>query len=87
MEPVRAHGLVPVARDLLMPPVSVGAAGAGIGGVSVDAVEPGQDDWIVIVIELVGEEIGAGEAVVLRPVVPVVLVSRDACDARSRRSG
>ena len=40
MEPVRAHGFVPVAGDLFIPPLSVGAAGAGIGGVDVDLTCP-----------------------------------------------
>jgi hypothetical protein len=39
-----------------------------------DGVVSGQDDWPVVVVELVGKVVRAGEPVVLRPVVPVVLV-------------
>ena len=62
---------------LVRPPASVGRRRLEIGGGGVDGVMPGQHDWIVIVVELVREEVCAGEAVVLRSVMAVVLVSRD----------
>ena len=77
VEPVAAHGLVPVAGDLDDATVVGGAAGPGIGRVGVDGPPPCQDDGIVVVVELAGEEVGPREAVVLGPVVPVVLVDRD----------
>ena len=52
-------------------------------GGGVDAVAPGQDDWVVIVVELVREEEGAGKAVVLRPVMSVVFVRRNRVDAEA----
>src|SRR6185295_11027803 len=77
VEPVGAHGLVPVARDLRDAAVVGGATGPDIGASGVDALVSGQDDGIVIIIELAGVEIGPGETVVFGPVVPVVLVGRD----------
>ena len=69
--------VVPVARDLGDAAGVVGAAGLGIGGGGVDGPPSGQHDGIVVVVELAREEEGTREAVVLGPVVPVVLVSRD----------
>src|SRR2546430_3533547 len=77
VEPVRAHGLVPVARDFVDAAVGSGAAGPTIGRGGVDVSPPGESDRIVVVVELAGEEEGPREAVILRPVVPVVLVDRD----------
>src|SRR6267143_2346763 len=80
VEPVRAHRLVPVARD------AVGTAGVVRGrcfrvrGRRVDAAEAGENDRPVVIVELVGEEERAGEPVVLRAVVAVVLVRRDGVD-------
>jgi len=77
VEPVGAHGLVPVPRAFVDTSAVGGAAAAGIRGVRVDAVVAGMADGPVVIVELAGEEVGSGEAVVLRPVVAVVLVGRD----------
>ena len=77
VEPVRAHRFAPVARDLDEAAAVVGARRPAIGRGRVDRAHARQDDWIVVVVELAGEEEGAGEAVVLRAVVAVVLVRRD----------
>src|SRR6185503_18135064 len=43
----------------------------------VDAAEPAEQDWIVVIVELSGEEEGPGKPVVLGAVMAVVLVGRD----------
>ena len=48
-----------------------------IGGGGVDTVASREDDRVVIIVKLVGEKEGAGEAVVLRSVMAVVFVSRN----------
>src|SRR6185437_13641959 len=69
VEPVGGHGFMPVARDLVDP--------ASIVGIRIDGVPSRKHNRIVIVIELTGEEISAGEAVILCAVVPVMFVSAD----------
>ena len=68
---------MPVARYSGEPAVVVRRRREGIGRVLVDRVQAGEQDRIVVVVELPGEEEGAGEAVVLRAVMSVVLVGRD----------
>ncbi|MCZ7626763.1 MAG: hypothetical protein M5R38_14160 [Candidatus Methylomirabilis sp.] len=77
VEPVGAHGLVPVARVRHDAAVVIRGAAAGIGGVRIDGVVPGTEEWPVVVVELAGVEEGPGEAVILRTVVRVVLVGAD----------
>src|SRR5439155_20257646 len=77
VEPVAAHGLVPVAGDLDDATVVGGAAGPGIGSGGIDGPAARQDDGIGVVVELAGEEIGSRETAVLGSVVAVVLVVRD----------
>src|SRR5579862_563464 len=74
MEPVRAHGFVPVTRHLVDAAAVVGSACAGIGCSGVDGGESRQYPWPVVVIELIGPEVCAGKAVVLCAVVGIVLV-------------
>jgi hypothetical protein len=74
VEPVRAHGFMPIARDFVDPAASVGATSLGVGGGGVDGRKSCQHEWIVVVIELVGEEVCAGEPVIFRAVMSVVLV-------------
>ena len=83
VEPVAAHCLVPVARNLDDAAVVIRAAGVGIGRRRVDRAESGQHHGPVVVVELTGEEESPGEAVVLRPVVGVVLVGRSRVPAES----
>jgi len=56
---------VPVARYLIDAAIVGGAAGVGIARGGIDVSPPGQDDRIVIVVELAGEEVGSSEPVVL----------------------
>ena len=65
----------PVTR--LSPPLPSGLLARRLRGVSVDGAASCQNDWPVIVIKLVGEEECAGESVILRAVVSVVLVRGD----------
>ena len=65
---------MPVAGDQPDAAVVRRRAGLGIGGVLVDRAEARQHDGPVVVVELAREEEGAGEAVVLRAVMAVVLV-------------
>src|SRR5207248_9553725 len=74
VEPVRAHGLVPVAGHFGDAATVVGSAGAIIGSAGVDGGETGQHPRIVVIIKLVRPEISAGETVVFRAVMSVVLV-------------
>ena len=74
VEPVGGHGFMPVTRDFVQSAVVSRAAGQRIGGISIEAEVPAQNDWPVIVIELAGEEVSSGEAIVLRSVMAVVLV-------------
>ena len=60
-----------------MPPLSAGLPARGSVASVLTLLRPGQNDWPVIVIELVGEEERAGKAVILRTVVSVVLVGGD----------
>ena len=76
VEPVSAHGLPPIAGQFVDATASIGTAGPRIGGPSIDGRKTRQHPRPVIVIKLIGKEIGAGEAVVLRPVVAIVLVGR-----------
>src|SRR5450432_4822705 len=80
MEPVRAHGFVPVARHLVDAAAVGGAAGSDVRAVAVDRVVPGQDDRPVVIVELAGKEKRAREAVVLRAVVAVMLMGGDGID-------
>ena len=57
-----------------MPPLPLGAACPGIGSVGVDGGKSCQHEWIVIVIKLIGEEIGAGKSIIFRAVMSVMLV-------------
>ena len=77
MEPVRGHGFMPVAGDPIDSTAVIRAAGFRIRGIHVDAVMTRENDRPVIIIELSREEECAGEAVVLRAVVAVVLVRRN----------
>ena len=77
VEPVAAHGLVPVARNLGVSAAIIGTAGHGIGGIGIDGVVSGQDDGPVIVVELSREKEGAGIAVIFGAMMSVVLVSTD----------
>src|SRR6185437_7480909 len=74
VEPVRGHGFMPVARDLVTSTCVVRGGSFGIGGGGVDFKNTGQNDRPVIIVELVGEEERAGKAVVFRTVVAIVLV-------------
>src|SRR5689334_9637762 len=65
---------MPIARDFVDPAAAVGTARLRIGRSGVNGGKSSQHERIVIVIELVGEEVGAGESVILRAVVSVVLV-------------
>src|SRR5262249_29227743 len=83
VEPMTAHRLAPVAGDLRDAAAAIGTPGAAIGGVPIDGVAPREHDGPVVVVELTGEEVGAGEAVILGAVVPVVLVGRDGVPAEA----
>jgi hypothetical protein len=77
VEPMRAHGLVPVAGDLVQAAIIRGAGCHGIAGVGVDRFQSRQHDRIVVVVKLAGEEIGASEAVVFCAVMAIVLMRGD----------
>src|ERR1700760_434727 len=68
---------MPVARHFVDTAVVSRAASARIGCIRVDAEVTSKHDWPVIIIELVGEEERAGEAVIFRTMVAVVLVGGD----------
>src|SRR5476651_2843089 len=53
---------------------AIRAAGHSVRGIRVDAVQTGEHDWPVIVIELTREEECTGKAVILCAVVAVVFV-------------
>ena len=59
---------------LLIPPLPLGLPASRIGGCGVNGGKSRQHEWVVVVIELVGEEVCPGEAVIFRAVVAVVLV-------------
>jgi len=65
---------MPVAGDLVDPARIIRTACARIGGVGVDGIPSRENDRVVIIVKLTGEEIGSGKAVILRAMVPVVLV-------------
>ena len=77
VEPVSAHRLVPVARDLVNAPAISRAACSRIGGCGVDRPESREHNGPVVVVKLAREEERSGESVVLRPVVCVVRMGRD----------
>src|SRR3954470_1759705 len=81
VEPVRRHGLLPVAGELGDAAAPVGAAAARIGRVGVHAAEAGMNDRVMVVVELARVEVSARETVVLGAVMAVVLVRRDGVDA------
>ena len=83
VEPVGAHRLVPVTRDLVKTAGIGRTGGAIISRCSIDTVPTREDDGIVIIVKLVREEEGAGKAVVLRSVMSVVFVSRNRVDAEA----
>src|SRR6476646_8483514 len=68
---------MPVARDVGETAAAVGGAGPVVSGAGVEACEAAQLDRPMIVIELPGEEKRAGEAVIFRAMVSVVLVGAD----------
>src|SRR6185437_12826661 len=74
VEPVRAHGLVPVAGDLIDAAAVAGSARACIGGSGIDGGKPRQHPWPVVVVELIRPEIGSSEAIVLRAVMSIVFM-------------
>src|SRR5207245_5108868 len=82
-EPVAAHRLVPVARDLDDAAGVSRAAGVGISRCRVYPAESRQYHWPVVIVELAREEEGPCEAVVLRPMVGVVLVGRGRMSSES----
>ena len=67
----------------MRPPLPSGVLALLIGSAGIDGSEAAQLDRPVIVIELVREEERAGEAVVLRAVVAVVLMSADGVTAKA----
>src|SRR5262249_28921927 len=83
VEPVGAHGLVPVARHLVDATVVRGTTGPRIRRSGVDRPPAGQDHGVVVVVELAGEEERPREAVVLGSVMSVVLVRRDRVPAKA----
>ncbi len=83
MEPVSAHGLVPVTRDFHQATGVRGTRRTRVRSSGVDGVAPGEDDWIVVIVELIRKEEGAGKAVVLRSVMAVVFVSGDCMNAET----
>jgi hypothetical protein len=83
VEPMGAHGLVPVARNIEKAAGIGRPRGAWIRGAGVDGVAPGQDDGVVVVVELIGKEESACKAVVLRSVMSVVFVGRNRVNAET----
>src|SRR6185295_12287800 len=82
VEPVSAHGLVPVARNFIKATRVRWARRHYVLGGVVDGVTASEDDRVVIVVELVREEECASKAVVLRAVMPVMFVSRNRVHAK-----
>src|SRR5579884_2512237 len=68
---------MPVARHFVDAAAAVRRTCAGIGCIRVHAEVASENDWPVIIIELVREEERAGEAVIFRTMVAVVLVRGD----------
>ncbi len=90
MEPVRAHGLVPVAPDVSIAKVERGANSRVAGGRARprvsggERVVPGENHWPTVVVELSWEEEGLGEAVALRRIVTIVLVGAEGVEAETK---
>src|SRR6185437_15396336 len=68
---------MPVTGHVVDTAAVIRAAGAGIGCIGVDFKKSGQHDGPVVIVELIGEEERAGEAVIFRAMVAVVFMSRD----------
>src|SRR5438309_6492456 len=74
---MRAHGFLPVARQIGQAAVSVRRRCSAVRSARVKAGPAGENDWPVIVIKLVGKEECAGKAVILCSVMAIVLMRGD----------
>src|SRR5260370_1272696 len=75
-----ATGVRPAPRHVGDAACAVGASSPAIGRAGIHGAEACQQDRPVVVVELVREEEGAREPVVLRAVVAVVLMRGDGVD-------
>src|SRR6185295_18547394 len=82
VEPVSAHGLVPVTGNFIKTTRVRWARRHYVLSGVIDGVTASEDDRVVIIVELVREEVGPREAVIFRPVVSVVFVGRNRVHAK-----